>query len=150
MIRRVARGDARALQQFIRDLSPASRYRRFLTGDPRIARGYAGSLYTTRIRRAKQCWSLRFRRPRNIIGMAQYAGTDDVEGSEIAVVVDDAWQRQGLGYHLLDALINVAVEAGIERIHADVLADNHAMRATGAQALAAKSPPTRRRRSWSG
>ncbi|HYN26800.1 MAG TPA: GNAT family N-acetyltransferase [Burkholderiales bacterium] len=61
-----------------------------------------------------------------MIGMAQYA--DAGEGSEIAVAVADAWQRQRLVYHLLDALLNVAAEAGIERIHADVLADNHAMR----------------------
>jgi acetyltransferase len=59
---------------------------------------------------------------------AQYAGTDDAEGSEIAVVVGDAWQRQGLGYHLLGTLLEVAAENGIERIQADVLADNHAMR----------------------
>ncbi len=64
--------------------------------------------------------------PNRIIGTAQYAGAG--ESSEIAVAVGDAWQRQGLGYRLLDALLNVAVEAGIERIHAEVLADNHAMR----------------------
>jgi len=126
VIRRVEAGDAQALQQFFRDLSPASRYRRFLRAirelpedmlvhfthpDPSGEAVLIASLPHTR---------------RGIIGMAQYAGTG--ESSEIAVVVGDAWQRQGLGYHLLAALLNVAVEAGIERIHADVFADNQAMR----------------------
>jgi len=130
LIRRIARDDAQALQQFIRDLSPASRYRRFLRA----------------IRELPADRLMRFTQPDpacdavlvatllhpwqsgSIIGIAQYAATDDAEGSEIAVVVGDAWQRQGLGYHLLGTLLNGAVEAGIERIQADVLADNHAMR----------------------
>ena len=126
VIRRVEAGDAQALQQFFRDLSPASRYRRFLRAirelpEDMLARfthpGPAGE--------AVLIASLPHSRTR-IIGVAQYAGTG--ESSEIAVVVGDAWQRQGLGYHLLAELMNVAVEAGIERIHADVFADNQAMR----------------------
>jgi acetyltransferase len=126
VIRRIGTEDAQALQQFFRDLSPASRYRRFL----RV------------IRELPEDMLARFTHPdpageavlvaslahscTRIIGMAQYA--DAGESSEVAVVVSDAWQRQGLGYHLLAALLNIAVEAGIERIHADVFADNHAMR----------------------
>lgn len=125
-IRGIARDDAQALQQFIRDLSPASRYRRFLRGIRELPEDML-----TRLTRpdppgeAVLVASLPHS-PTRVIGMAQYA--DAGESSEMAVAVADAWQRQGLGYHLLDALLNVAAEAGIERIHADVLADNHAMR----------------------
>ncbi len=51
------------------------------------------------------------------------------DGCEVAIVVGDAWQRQGLGTDLLSALMDVAVDNGVTHVHADVLADNHAMRA---------------------
>ena len=125
MIRRVRNEDAPALQQFVRDLSAPSRYRRFL----RAIRELPGDMlerftHPDPAGEAVLVASLPHTRTR-IIGVAQYASAG--ESSEIAVAVADAWQRQGLGYYLLEALLNVAVEAGIERIHADVLADNHAM-----------------------
>jgi acetyltransferase len=130
LIRRIACDDAQALQQFIRDLSPASRYRRFLRGIRELpADSLTRFTQPDPARDGVLVATLLHPWPSGcIIGMAQYAGTDDAEGSEIAVVVGDAWQRQGLGYHLLGTLLNFAVEAGIERIQADVLADNHAMR----------------------
>lgn len=126
VIRPVGAADTQALQQFFRDLSPASRYRRFL----RVIRELPADMlarftHPDPAGEAVLVASLPHS-PARIIGMAQYASSG--ESSEIAVVVADAWQRQGLGYQLLDFLLNVAVQAGIERIHADVLADNHAMR----------------------
>lgn len=133
LISRIARDDAPALQRFIRDLSSASRYRRFLMGIRELP---ADSLtrFTQPDPSREAVLVATHLHPwpsGSIIGMAQYAGADDVEGSEIAVVVGDAWQRQGLGSHLLGTLLSVAVEAGIKRIHADVLADNHAMQQLG-------------------
>jgi GNAT superfamily N-acetyltransferase len=125
VIRRIGTEDAQALQQFFRDLSPASRYRRFLRAirelpDDMLARFTHPDPADEAVLVASpaRAWT-------RIIGMAQYAGAG--ESSEIAVAVADAWQRQGLGYQLLGSLLSVAVDAGIERIHADVLADNHAM-----------------------
>jgi acetyltransferase len=66
--------------------------------------------------------------PARIVGVAQFAGAVEAGSSEIAVVVSDAWQYLGLGCHLLDALMNVAIAAGVERLYADMLADNYAMR----------------------
>jgi acetyltransferase len=128
ILRRIEAADSFALQQFFRDLSPASRYRRFL----RVIRELPEDLlarftHPDPAREAVLVVSLPHS-PARIVGVAQFAGADDVEGSEVAVVVSDAWQRQGLGCHLLDALMNAAIAAGIERLHADILADNHAMR----------------------
>ena len=126
VIRQVEAGDAQALQQFFRNLSPASRYRRFLRAIRELPEDMlARFTHPDPAGEAVLVASLPHSRTR-IIGMAQYASTGD--SSEIAVVVGDAWQRQGLGYHLLATLMNVAVEAGIERIHADVFADNQPMR----------------------
>jgi GNAT superfamily N-acetyltransferase len=60
-------------------------------------------------------------------------------------VIDDAWQRQGLGTRMLTELALHAARHGVTRIHADVLADNHAMRRlaekTGCELRASPSAP---------
>jgi acetyltransferase len=69
-----------------------------------------------------------------IIGLAQYVADESGGGCEVALVVSDAWQRQGLGTEMLDALANVASDNGIANLHADVLADNYPMRALARKA----------------
>jgi RimJ/RimL family protein N-acetyltransferase len=61
------------------------------------------------------------------IGMAQYAIGDRTGRYEFAVVVADAWQREGIATRLIRALIRIARAAGIERIEGDILADNAPM-----------------------
>jgi len=51
-------------------------------------------------------------------------GTSD---AEFAIVVSDHFQGQGLGRELLRRLIEVARDFGIQRVRADILADNVAM-----------------------
>lgn len=55
-------------------------------------------------------------------------GPDEVESAEIAVIVDDAWHRCGLGRLMTSHLVAVARRAGFVRLIAYVLADNVAMR----------------------
>ncbi|MFE6487901.1 GNAT family N-acetyltransferase [Streptomyces sp. NPDC057757] len=56
-------------------------------------------------------------------------GPEDQGGREVhlAVLVEDAWQRQGLGTALTERLLRLAEQADVSRVHADVLADNSAM-----------------------
>ncbi len=64
-----------------------------------------------------------------ITGVAQFVIDDGGESCEWALVVDDGWQRQGLGsLLLLSEMGTFAARHGVKRIHADVLTDNHAMR----------------------
>jgi GNAT superfamily N-acetyltransferase len=42
-------------------------------------------------------------------------------GQELAVVVEDAWQRQGVGVAMLEALVDLARGQGFCLLHADVL-----------------------------
>jgi len=125
-IRGVTSTDAADIQRFIRNLSPSSRYLRFLMA----------------IRELPQEMLHRFTHPAKdrefvlvasttgagIVGMTQYVVDDDAAGCELAIVVGDAWQRQGLGCRLLQMLSRIAACNGIRYGHADVLADNHAMR----------------------
>ncbi|NOT60206.1 MAG: GNAT family N-acetyltransferase [Acidobacteria bacterium] len=47
--------------------------------------------------------------------------------AEVSFLVEDAWQRRGIGSRLLDALADIARTHGITRFAADVLADNRTM-----------------------
>lgn len=60
-----------------------------------------------------------------IIAVARYDRSRErpVE-AEVAIVVEDEWQRRGLGHRLMRRLAAVAVERGIEAFTADVLGGN--------------------------
>ena len=59
--------------------------------------------------------------------VARYEPGEAGGATEIAIVVEDAWQHRGLGAMLLDALLAAAEARGLRRFTADVLADNRPM-----------------------
>jgi RimJ/RimL family protein N-acetyltransferase len=62
-----------------------------------------------------------------LIGVARYEQTDQVDTAEIAFVIQDGWQGRGLGTLMLDALLAAAEARGIRRFRAYVLAGNMRM-----------------------
>jgi RimJ/RimL family protein N-acetyltransferase len=64
-----------------------------------------------------------------IVADARYHidGADEPHSAEFAVMVDDRWQRIGLGTRAMLALIQVAGEAGLHWLHGDVRAHNQRM-----------------------
>jgi GNAT superfamily N-acetyltransferase len=63
----------------------------------------------------------------DLVAVARYEGRPGDRSAELAVVVDDALQHQGVGRLMLERLVDVAREAGIESLVADVLVGNAAM-----------------------
>ena len=60
-----------------------------------------------------------------VVGVARYEGRrDDPTVAEAAVVVEDAWQRRGIGRRLLRHLGRAAAAQGITRFTASALATN--------------------------
>ena len=59
--------------------------------------------------------------------VARYEPGEADGTTEIAILVEDAWQHRGLGTLLLDALLAAAEARGLRRFTADVLADNRPM-----------------------
>jgi RimJ/RimL family protein N-acetyltransferase len=59
--------------------------------------------------------------------VARYEPGEAGGATEIAIVVEDAWQHRGLGTLLLDALLAAAEARGLRQFTADVLADNRPM-----------------------
>jgi acetyltransferase len=64
---------------------------------------------------------------RRIVGIGTLVTETSQKSAEYAVLVHDDYQGKGLGYKLLDVLIGIAQEKGLEEIYGFVLADNTKM-----------------------
>jgi GNAT superfamily N-acetyltransferase len=129
LIRPIRDDDLELERQFIEGLSPQSRRFRFL-----------GEVKTPSTALLKQFTHLDASRDMAFIALSDYStGTHEIgvsrystltNGSscECAVAVSDAWQNEGLGTLLMQHLIEVARDRGIESMYSIDAADNHAMR----------------------
>ena len=59
-----------------------------------------------------------------IVGVARFDKVGAGDAAEVAVCVEDAWQRQGIGRALMEWLIELARGRGVATMTADVQADN--------------------------
>lgn len=59
-----------------------------------------------------------------VVGVAQYSRAPGVRHADLAIVVADEWQRQGLGTRLVAALAERALEEGIDGFAVDIQGDN--------------------------
>ncbi len=64
---------------------------------------------------------------RRIIGIARLIMEPDLKRGEFAVVVHDDFHGKGLGYKLLDTIIGIGQEKGLEECYGFVLSDNRKM-----------------------
>lgn len=64
-----------------------------------------------------------------IIAVGRLSQLHGMKAAEFSMTISDAWQRHGLGTELLRRLIQIGRDEGLERISADILADNAGMRA---------------------
>lgn len=128
LIRPVHPQDAELAREFVRELSPRSRYNRFhqpladLT--PEMAR------WATRVDHERHVALIAevFDGAREVeIGAARYVRPEGGDVAEVAVAVADAWHRQGVGERLLRGLIQAAAQRGVRWLEGEVLKDNAAM-----------------------
>jgi len=61
------------------------------------------------------------------LGVARYAIDPNGESCEFALVVNDQWQKQGIGHKLMDVLMDVARGRGLKVIEGEVLKTNRPM-----------------------
>ncbi len=111
-------------------LSPESRYRRFLVAKPSLSA--ADTRYLVEVDGCDH-FALVATLPEvdgdPIVGVARFIRLpDDRESAEMAIVVGDAYQRQGLGRELVDRLAQEAVARGIRRFRATLLTENLGIR----------------------
>ena len=62
-----------------------------------------------------------------LVGLGQYIKLPNQPKAEVALLISDDWQKQGLGSWLTRYLVRIARQAGITGFHAEVLAVNKGM-----------------------
>jgi len=61
------------------------------------------------------------------LGVARYVTNPDKKSCEFALVVNDKWQRQGIGHRLMHHLMEVARDRGLVKMEGEVLSNNFKM-----------------------
>jgi GNAT superfamily N-acetyltransferase len=118
--------DRSAVQQFIRGLSVRSRRDRFFSPIRQLPDDQLDALRSDTPGKLFLVGETLEGAKSRIVGLAQYAVYEPFV-AELAVVIDDAWQRQGLGLDMLVRLAEHAACAGLSALTGFVLADNRPM-----------------------
>jgi acetyltransferase len=130
LIRPVAADDAAREVRFLESLSPQTRYERVFSHRGLLQPGELRQLVRFDIRREIALLAAAGDRPdEEIVAVARLKKSADGGQYEFALVVGDAWQRQGIGGRLLRRLLAVARLAGIGRVNGVTLATNTSMKA---------------------
>ena len=107
-------------------LSPASRYLRFLHALRSLPQPLMDALLRFEPQVRATLLAFRMGATRELIGLAQYESSARTGECEVAVVVADAWPRQGIASRMLRELAGVARSGGFNVACAEILSDNHA------------------------
>ena len=129
LIRPIVPGDKEKLVNGLRQLSEESIRRRFLAAKPRFTT--AELRYLTEVDGVNHIALVAVLEadPDQLVAVARCVRLPDRPGTaEMAIVVGDPWQGQGLGRALTHVLADAAVAVGIRRFAATMLGDNEAAR----------------------
>jgi len=142
VIRPIRPEDAAREQAFVQALSPVSRQLRFMDAVRELSPAQLERFTHPDPVREFALVALRRRpgQPDEQVAVARFAVDASGEGCEFALAIADAWQRHGLGRHLMTRLIDAATARGLPVMWGQVLADNHAMLAL-ARALGFAAEP---------
>jgi acetyltransferase len=118
--------DADLEQDFVNRLSAQSRYFRFMYGLEQLTPTMLARFTQIDYDREMALVAVTDdRTPRaQMLGVARYVTNPDARSCEFALTVADDWQRRGIGRQLMQRLMTVAHDRGLELMIGDVLADN--------------------------
>jgi GNAT superfamily N-acetyltransferase len=125
-LRQIRQDDLSLLSEFVHGLSPATGYRRLLSGRTPTQEELRR---WTAIDPLRECAIVALAREiglERIVGVARYV-MESPDDTDFAIVVADAWQRRGLGRELMRQLIEAARSHGIRTLSGMTLSTNHAM-----------------------
>ncbi len=117
---RLEPSDREAVTRLFYRLSPESIYRRFFNPVSRPDQFSASMLRVDRRERE----AVAAVEGGEVIGVAQYSRAPGAPEADMAIVVADAWQRQGIGTRLVAALADRAVTNGVSTFSVDIQGDN--------------------------
>jgi GNAT superfamily N-acetyltransferase len=124
--RDITPGDKAALRCFHARLSSETRYRRYHAAKGDLTKGDLEYLTEVDGHRHVAVVAVDAERPGELLGVARAVALDDeAREAELAIVVRDDVQHDGVGAVLVHALRRRAREAGMITLIAEVQADNH-------------------------
>jgi acetyltransferase len=127
-IRPIRQEDAAMEQDFVRHLSPDSRYARFMGTLKELPAGKLKYLTDIDYEHHLALVAVVRRDGRDTeVGVARYVVDPSGASCEFAIAVDDAWQRSGVAGVLMLALMDAARARGLKAMEGVVLASNHKM-----------------------
>lgn len=127
-LRPIRAEDAQIVQDFVRGMSPQTKYFRFMQSLQELSQPELIRL--TQIdyhRELALIATVQADAGEQEIGVARYAMNPDGESCEFALVVADAWQHRGIGSRLMQALMDAARARGFHTLEGEVLGSNQAM-----------------------
>ncbi|MHB1215622.1 MAG: bifunctional acetate--CoA ligase family protein/GNAT family N-acetyltransferase [Thiobacillus sp.] len=128
VIRPIRPEDAELTQSFVRSLSEESKYFRFMDAVRELSPATLARLTQIDYTREMALLALTEIDGHEVeLGVARYAINPDGESCEFALVVNDQWQKQGIGHKLMDVLMDVARGKGLKVMDGEVLKTNRTM-----------------------
>ncbi|WP_324779080.1 bifunctional acetate--CoA ligase family protein/GNAT family N-acetyltransferase [Thiobacillus sedimenti] len=128
VIRPIRPEDAELTQAFVRGLSAETKYFRFMDAVRELTPVMLARLTQIDYSREMALLALAELDGREVeLGVARYSINPDGRSCEFALVVGDAWQKQGIGHKLMDVLMDVARSKGLEAMEGEVLRSNRPM-----------------------
>jgi acetyltransferase len=127
-IRPIRPEDAEMEQAFVRNLSPETRYFRFMRTLAELTPEMLVRFTQIDYDREMAFLACVVRDGRETeVGVARYVTNPDRRSCEFAVVIADEWQGKGIASRLMTELMRVARERGLEVMEGEVLASNARM-----------------------
>ena len=128
IIRPIRPEDAELTQGFVKSLSEESKYFRFMDAVSELSPVALARLTQIDYTREMALLALTEIEDREVeLGVARYAINPDGESCEFALVVNDQWQKQGIGHKLMDVLMDVARARDLKVMEGEVLKTNRPM-----------------------
>lgn len=128
IIRPIRPEDAAIEQSFVRELSPQSKYFRFMQGMNELTQQML--VRFTQLDYSRELALIAVLEEGNReteLGVARYVMNPDGESCEFALVVADKWQNRGIGSRLMNVLMDAAKQRGLKHMQGEILANNSSM-----------------------
>jgi acetyltransferase len=127
-VRPVRHDDGELEEAFVRGLSLESRYQRMLSAGTKVTPEWIDSMtHIDYQRHMAFAVTTASDGVEQFVGVGRYVVDAAKRRAEVALVLADVWQGQGLGRRLLETLLEHAASAGIDEAVGVVLATNVAM-----------------------
>ena len=134
LIRPIRPEDSGLEQEFVRMLSPQSKYFRFMRSLQELTPEMLVRFTQIDYDQEMALLAVVMDKDREIeVGVARYATLPDGRSCEFAIVVADEWRYRGIGFQLMSQLMDIARTRDLEVMESEVLTEN-----TGMLTLAAK------------